>query len=713
MPDTVHKMGVDVGGTFTHAVIVATPGPHLITSARVPTTHRHESGVAEGIIQAARRALEQSSVAPQAIRLIAHSTTQATNALLEGDVATVGILAAGSGVLGQKVKSDTAIGPVPLGKNMAVNTVHHFLAMDDPADDAIRTALASLREQGAGAVVAAQAYAVDRPDVEERIVALAVDMGLPATATHHISSLYGLKARLRTAVINAAILPIMTATANHTERALRESGLDAPLMVVRSDGGMMSLEEMHRRPLLTLLSGPAAGVAAAVKFSRLSQAVFLEVGGTSTDMSVILGGQARLKTATVGGHRLHLKTVDVTTEGLAGGSLFLLENNRPVDVGPRSAHIAGLGYAAFSPQTPPLTFTPHADERHTGKTYLAVKDDTGRALTLTPTCVANALGRIGEGTPATGDRDAIATVTETAASALGTSPDDLLHTLDKLVTDKASAMVQTLLKEQQLGGKTLVVAGGGGGAAAFTSAVAEALGMEHQLVPHAEVISAIGAALAAVKETVERNNAKPTEADLLAIRQEALSGALRMGARADTVTVQVSVDPARNLIRAEAIGSTDATMDTTPMTAEAALAHVRPLLPFHPQTFQETFRNGSFVVGLAAREDKRLLGLSTKHQRLAVVVERTGVLRVAVDNPHPHPTQVGALKVTLSHLLSDRSNYGDAGQELPPSFVVAGHKLVDLSAVGDLNAAVALATLEVEELPPDTPCLIVLGKPVL
>ena len=296
------RMGIDVGGTFTDAVVLDNDTFELIGTVKIPTTHKAEHGVAEGIVEALHAALERYNISPEDVVFIAHGTTQATNALLEGDVEKVGVLGLGKGVEGVKVKQDTQIGNIELAKDKFLYTKHYFMPEENWTEEELSACMEDMKANGIKVAVVSAAYSVDDPRSELAVKEKLDENGFAVTCGHDISKLYGLRIRTRTAVINSSILPKMIQTAAMTEESVAQSGIKAPLMIMRCDGGVMSVREVRTRPILTMLSGPAAGVAGALMYEKVSEGIFQEVGGTSTDISAVHNGQVMISYAEVGGH---------------------------------------------------------------------------------------------------------------------------------------------------------------------------------------------------------------------------------------------------------------------------------------------------------------------------------------------------------------------------------------------------------------------------
>jgi N-methylhydantoinase A/oxoprolinase/acetone carboxylase beta subunit len=668
------RIGIDVGGTFTDVVAVDAATRTLIAAVKVPTTHDHPDGVAAGIVAGLARLLDEHAIDPATIAFIAHSTTQATNALLEGDLATVAIVCIG----GPFARWSMRFAPIPLGG--AGRFAPRFYDLARAAADGAGL-VARLTADGVEAVAASAPFAVDRPEAEARFVAAARDAGLAATSGGEVSTMYGLRARTRTAAINAAILPRMLRTSRVTKRAVEASCIVAPLMIMRSDGGVMDVNEVERRPILTLLSGPAAGIAGALFAENVTDGIFIEVGGTSADCSVIKHGQPQMRPARIGGYRTLLRTLDVRTLAIAGGSLVRIGNGRVLDVGPRSAHIAGMRYAAFSP----LAVIDAAQVEHSGVAALIAAD--GARIALTPTCAANALGIVPDGAFARGDAAAARLAFERVGESLGMSAEQLAADVLEQATEKLRCAIDELRADYDLDRSSTAIVGGGGGAAALVPFAARKLGYAFRLAHNAEVISPLGVALALVRDVVERTMIDPTPADLARIRREAIDAAVAAGAAPDGVEVTVDIDRARNRVRATASGATAlvegaasqvAVAESERRTIAAQFLGAAPDLP--------PLIAGSFAIYEATR---------SRDTATACVIDARGVLRAIVPRAHVVASTAGGLADCLAAVFERYTRFGDVGRALPDVRLAYAARIADLSGVADVEQAVALAGEEV------------------
>ncbi|MEG0541655.1 MAG: hydantoinase/oxoprolinase family protein, partial [Angelakisella sp.] len=286
------RVGIDVGGTHTKAVALDNITHEIVGKASVMTTHDHEMGVSAGVIEAFRNCLTANNIDADDVVFIAHSTTQATNALLEGDVAEVGVLGMGKGGLeGMLVKRQTKLDDIDLGTGRSIHIHHTYIKEKNLTNETIEQAIGELVAQGSQVIVASKAFGVDNLTEEQQVQAVAEKNNLAVSVASEISKLYGLTRRTRTAAINASILPKMLDTATSTEQSVRTAGIKVPLMIMRGDGGVMGIAEMKKRPVLTMLSGPAASVVGALMYLRASNGVYFEVGGTSTNIGVIKNGR--------------------------------------------------------------------------------------------------------------------------------------------------------------------------------------------------------------------------------------------------------------------------------------------------------------------------------------------------------------------------------------------------------------------------------------
>src|SRR4051794_15874610 len=461
------RVGVDVGGTFTKAVAV-TGATELRAQAVVPTTHGAADGVTEGVATALTQLLADPAVDGSGIELVAFSTTQAMNALLEGDVAKVGVVGIGRQPDLRPARKRTCVGDVALAPGRTLRTEHVFLdATGGLAVADVDAALDRLVDAGCGAIAASGAFAVDAPDAEHLVAARARERGLPTCAGHELSASYGLELRTVSAAINASILPLMERTAGVVARVLEEQGIDVPLLVLRGDGGAMSLEAFRRAPSFSIGAGPAAGVAAALHQLRLTEGIVVECGGTSSNVSVVERGRTVLRSLKIMGRPTAIRSVDSWVVGAAGGSMGRLRRRGIAEGGPRSAHIAGLGYACFADPADldGAQLELVAPREGDPESYAALRLPDGRRLALTATCAANALGLVPAGSHALGSREAALRGFALLGTRLKASPERAAQALLDAVVDKIAGAVEEAAGAHDFGRHVPVVALGGSGEA--------------------------------------------------------------------------------------------------------------------------------------------------------------------------------------------------------------------------------------------------------
>src|ERR687896_1334049 len=457
------RVGIDVGGTFTKAVAMDIVKGKIIGKVTVLTTHSSKEGVATGIVVALTELMQKHNIQRTDIELISHSTTQAVNALLEGDTAKVGIIGMGVGLEKSNIIRRTNIKDIELAPNKYLRTCYRFLDTSKYLQDQeVVSAISELKGEGAGVLIISEAYGVDDPSNEEFVMRRS---DIPATAGHELTGIYGLEIRTLTAAINAGILPKAMSTAKFVELAMLNEKIAAPLLIMKGDGGVTDMGTFRSKPIVTVLSGPAASVAGALLHLRIIDGVFIEVGGTSTNICAIKDGKPEVRYVTIMQHPTCIRSLDVRVAGVAGGSLVRWSGRKITDVGPRSAHIAGLPYSCFaSPDELEngqiITFKPKEGDPID---YIANESAGDKRFAITNTCAANALGLVPEGDYAKANQTSSRLALSILANRLGTTMEQAATIILDISAKKVLDVVEPIIKEYKLRKERVALICGGGG----------------------------------------------------------------------------------------------------------------------------------------------------------------------------------------------------------------------------------------------------------
>ncbi len=335
--DRCYALGVDTGGTYTDAVVYDEAAREVVAKAKAPTTH---DDLAIGIRGSIETALGASAVDPAAIQMVALSTTLATNALVEGTgrpaaLVTVGFEAGAldRGGLRDAIGSDAVI-------QVAGGHGSHGEPVAELDLDALSSALDEIAADVDAFAIIAQ-FATRNADHELAVRDLIRERtGKPVTCSHVLSASLGGPKRGVTALLNARLIPMIDELVATSGRIITELGIDAPMMIVRGNGSLVSADFVKERPVETILSGPAASLVGAAHLAAADDVVISDIGGTTTDIAVVRDGVPAFGEdgAVVGGHCTMIEAVMMRTHGLGGDSEIQLKDRAAgcdLEVGPR------------------------------------------------------------------------------------------------------------------------------------------------------------------------------------------------------------------------------------------------------------------------------------------------------------------------------------------------------------------------------------------
>lgn len=485
------RIGVDVGGTNTDAVLLR--GREVLAEYKAPTS----PDVGRGIVQAIQDVLARADVSPRAISAVMIGTTHFTNAFVEGKhLSRVGVLRLAA--------------PATLAVRPLLDWPDHLLEVigghaeivgggfnydgrpiGELDEAAVRAFARTLRASDVRAVAVSSVFAPVNTQQEEaaaRIVAQEIP-GAHITLSSDIGRI-GLIERENAAIMNSALLGMADRVVNSFRQALIDLGIESPFFVSQNDGTLLDPESVISRPVLTFASGPTNSMRGAAFLSGASDALVMDIGGTTTDVGALVNGFPRESSIAVdiGGVRTNFRMPDILSIGLGGGSLVVTDGGR-VRVGPRS-----VGYRILSEA---LVFG-------------------GTQLTATDIAVAAGYADIG-------DRDRVKHLDRKLVDAAVNEIHQLAEdALDRMKTSAAPA-------------KVILV---GGGSVLINR---ELSGVAEMVVPgQAGVANAIGAAIAQVSGEVDRifsYERLGRDGALAEARAEAIGGAVAAGAAPDSVQI--------------------------------------------------------------------------------------------------------------------------------------------------------------------------------
>lgn len=306
-----YGLGFDTGGTYTDAVIIDMEKGDVVCCAKSLTTRNDLSLGIAGAIKGFDKELFKH------VTMVSISSTLATNSIVEGKGCRVALICAGR-------EFDHSI---PVDYITCIQGGHTLRGEEDkPLDEAAaRSFLESVKGKVDGVAISTY-LSVRNPEHELRLRSICNEiLNVPVVCGHELSSSLGFNERTTTCIMNTRLLPIIRDLMVSVKKVMSDVGIDAPMMIVKGDGSIMSEKVALDRPIETILSGPAASLIGAKNLTGANDAIVVDIGGTTTDIGILRNGTPRLEKegAVIGGRRTRVMAAEIATSGIGGDSRII------------------------------------------------------------------------------------------------------------------------------------------------------------------------------------------------------------------------------------------------------------------------------------------------------------------------------------------------------------------------------------------------------
>ena len=493
-----YRIGVDVGGTFTDVLLIE-GGTSKLTAAKVPTVTRD---IAEGVLGGIAKACELAGISPSEVTHLLHGTTIATNAVLTGGGARVGLMVTkgfrdvlqiarshvpgdyGAWVVYEKSEPMAAL-EATFEIDERVSAQGEILSELD--EGSVRQAAASLADLGIEALTICLINSFTNDAHERRVREIVKDLlpGVPISISSEVVPEMQEYERTLTTVANSYVHPVVQKYVENLETQTKASMNGVQLRILKSDGGLISAGRAADYPVNLLISGPAGGVAGAVwvaKQAGYENIITFDVGGTSTDVALVEGGQPQLRRETmIGDVSVRASSIDVRSVGAGGGSLASVpEITKALRVGPASAG-ADPGPASYGK----------------GGTEPAVTDAHVVLGTLPSDTRLGGEMRL--------DREAAAAAVSKISTALEISVEDAAASILDIVNENMFGALRLVSLEQGYDPQDFALVAFGGAGPLHANAVAKLLGSWPVIIPRSPgVLCAYGDVTTRVRQESSR-----------------------------------------------------------------------------------------------------------------------------------------------------------------------------------------------------------------